>query len=36
MLVEDVLLEDPRRIAIELEHAGVEREHVLGRDVGRR
>jgi hypothetical protein len=31
MLAENVLLKDLRRVAVELEHAGVERQHVLGR-----
>ena len=33
MLVQDVLLEDLCCIAIELEHAGVERQHIPGRDI---
>ena len=33
VLAQDVLLEDFGGVAIELEHAGVERQHVLGRDV---
>ena len=36
MLAQDVLLENLRCIAVELEHAGVERQHILGRGVGRR
>jgi len=33
MLAQDVLLEDLCCIAIKLEHAGVERQHILGRDI---
>ena len=36
MLAQDVLLENLCCIAVELEHAGVERQHILGRGVGRR
>ena len=34
MLGQDVLLEDPAGIAVELEHGGVELQDVLGADLG--
>ena len=36
VLAQNVLLEDFRGVAIQLEHAGVERQHVLGRRFARR
>ncbi len=34
MLAQDIVLEDFCGVAVEVEHAGVERQHVLGRDIG--
>ena len=34
MLAQDVLLEDLCGVAVEVEHAGVQRQHILGRDIG--
>jgi hypothetical protein len=36
VLGEDIGLKDLPGVAVEFEHAGIERQHVLGRDVGRR
>jgi hypothetical protein len=34
MLAQQIALKDLAGVAIELEHAGIERQHVLGRDFG--
>jgi hypothetical protein len=36
MLAQQIALKDLAGVAIELEHAGIERQHVLGRDFGGR
>jgi hypothetical protein len=36
MLAQDIVLEDLGGVAIQFEHAGIERQHVFGRDIGRR